>query len=49
MTLLMWLGLKPEGSFTDPRGIVSLCRAAPPDNPQLSVSTVQRMEPIPPG
>ena len=49
MTLLMWLGLKPAGSLTDPRGTVSVCRAAPPGNPQLAVSTVQRMEPIPPG
>jgi hypothetical protein len=47
MTLLMWLGLTPVGSLTHPRGTV--CGAAPPGNPRLAVSTVERMEPIPPG
>ena len=49
MTLLTWLGLKPEGSLTAARGIGSACRAAPPGNPQPSVSARERMEPIPPG
>ena len=47
MTLLMWLGLTPEGSLTDPCGTV--CGAAPPGNPRLPVSVVERLEPIPPG
>lgn len=49
MTLLMWLGLKPDVYFTDSRDAVSVCAAAPPGNPQLAVSNAERMEPIPPG
>jgi hypothetical protein len=49
MTLLMWLGLKPDVNFTDTRDAASVCAAAPPGNPQLAVSNVERMEPIPPG
>jgi hypothetical protein len=49
MTLLMWLGLKPDVSFTDSRDAVGVCAAAPPGNPQLAVSSAERMEPIPPG
>jgi hypothetical protein len=48
MTLLMWLGLKSDVSFTDLRDAVSVC-AAPPGSPQLNVSNAERMEPIPPG
>jgi hypothetical protein len=49
MTLLMWLGLKPDVNFPDLHDAASVCTAAPPGNPQLPVSNVQRMEPIPPG
>ena len=49
MTLLTWLGLKPDVNFTDLRDAVSVYAAAPPGNPQFAVSNVQRMEPIPPG
>jgi len=49
MTLLTWLGLKPDVNFIDSQGAVSACAAAPPGNPQLPVSNVDRMEPIPPG
>jgi hypothetical protein len=49
MTLLMWLGLKPDVNFTDLRDAVSVYAAAPPGNPELAVGNVQRMEPIPPG
>jgi hypothetical protein len=49
MTLLMWLGLKPDVNFTDSRDAVSVCAAAPPGNCQLNVSNAERMEPIPPG
>jgi hypothetical protein len=49
MTLLMWLGLKSDVSFTDLRDAVSVCAAAPPGNCQLNVSNAERMEPIPPG
>jgi hypothetical protein len=49
MTLLIWLGLKPDVNFTDLRDAVSVYAAAPPGNPQFAVSNVQRMEPIPPG
>ncbi len=49
MTLLMWLGLRSDVSFSDLRDAVSVCAAAPPGNPQLNVSNAERMEPIPPG
>jgi hypothetical protein len=49
MTLLMWLGLKPDVNFTDSRDAVSVGAAAPPGNPQLAVSNAERMEPIPLG
>jgi hypothetical protein len=49
MTLLMWLGLKPDVHFTGSRDAVSVCAAAPPGNPKLAVSNAERMEPIPPG
>jgi hypothetical protein len=49
MTLLMWLGLKPDVDFTDLRDAASVCAAAPPGNPHLTVSNAERMEPIPPG
>ena len=48
MTLLMWLGLKSDVSFTDMRDAASVCAAAPPGSPQLNVSNAERMEPIPP-
>ena len=49
MTLLTWLGLKPDVNFNDLRDAASVCAAAPPGNPQLPVSNAERMEPIPPG
>jgi len=49
MTLLTWLGLKPDVIFNDLRDAASVCAAAPPGNPQLPVSNAERMEPIPPG
>ena len=49
MTLLMWLGLKSDVSFTDLRDAVSVCAAAPPGNPYFAVSNLQRTERIPPG
>jgi hypothetical protein len=49
MTLLKWLGSKPDVNFTDSRDAVSVCAAAPPGNPQFAVSNAERMEPIPPG
>ena len=49
MTLLTWLGLKPDVIFNDLRDAASVCAAAPPGNPQLAVSNAERMEPIPPG
>lgn len=48
MTLLTWLGLKSDVSFTETRDAVSVCAAAPPGCPQLDVDA-ERMEPIPPG
>ena len=49
MTLLTWLGLKPDMNFNDLRDAASVYTAAPPGNPQLAVSNAERMEPIPPG
>jgi hypothetical protein len=48
MTLLTWLGLKPDENFIDLRDAVSVCAAAPPGNPRFAVSNIERMEPIPP-
>ena len=49
MTLLPWLGLKPDLNFNDLRDAASVRAAAPPGNPQLAVGNAVRMEPIPPG